>query len=184
MGRGAIWPLPGAALAHGFRAGRSQHRALGAVVVGMQTKRVNWVLDADIKAFFDTVDHAWMMRFLEQRIGDTRVLRLIRKWLTAGVVENGKKTNVCVGTPQGAVITPLLANIYFSWVHPHLWAIPIERLVPTEATDFGEANARQAQGDSTGAAASHPRADPQGWPLAEARGSALRVMTQGRSRMR
>lgn len=65
----------------------------------MQAKRVNCVIDADIKAFFDTVDHAWMMRFLEHRIGDTRVLRLIRKWLTAGVVENGDKTEVRVGTP-------------------------------------------------------------------------------------
>lgn len=106
---------------YGFRPGRNQHQALDAVVVGMQTKRVNWVLDADIKAFFDTVDHAWMMRFLEHRIGDTRVLRLIRKWLTAGVVENGHKTDVRVGTPQGAVISPLLANIYLHYVFD-LWA--------------------------------------------------------------
>lgn len=106
---------------YGFRPGRNQHQALDAVVVGIQTKRVNWVLDADIKAFFDTVDHAWMMRFLEHRIGDTRVLRLIRRWLTAGVVENGKKTEVRVGTPQGAVISPLLANIYLHYVFD-LWA--------------------------------------------------------------
>ncbi|MEN9543677.1 MAG: hypothetical protein RLZZ598_510 [Pseudomonadota bacterium] len=106
---------------YGFRPGRNQHQALDAVVVGMQTKRVNWVLDADIKAFFDTVDHAWMMRFLGHRIGDTRVLRLIRGWLTAGVVENGKKTEVWVGTPQGAVISPLLANIYLHYVFD-LWA--------------------------------------------------------------
>ena len=105
---------------YGFRPGRNQHQALDAVVVGMQTKRVNWVLDADIKAFFDTVDHAWMMRFLKHRIGDTRVLRLIRKWLTAGVVENGRKTDVQVGTPQGAVISPLLANIYLHYVFD-LW---------------------------------------------------------------
>jgi hypothetical protein len=91
---------------YGFRPGRNQHQALDAVAVGIQKKRVNWVLDADIKAFFDTVDHAWMMRFLEHRIGDTRVLRWVRKWLTAGVVENGHKTDVRVGTPQGAVITP------------------------------------------------------------------------------
>lgn len=106
---------------YGFRPGRNQHQALDAVVVGMQTKRVNWVLDADIKAFFDTVDHAWMMRFLGHRIGDTRVLRLIRRWLTAGVVENGKKAEVRVGTPQGAVISPLLANIYLHYVFD-LWA--------------------------------------------------------------
>ena len=106
---------------YGFRPGRNQHQALDAVVVGMLAKRVNWVLDADIKAFFDTVDHAWMMRFLGHRIGDTRVLRLIRKWLTAGVVENGQKTDVRVGTPQGAVISPLLANIYLHYVFD-LWA--------------------------------------------------------------
>jgi RNA-directed DNA polymerase len=106
---------------YGFRPGRNQHQALDAVVVGIQTKRVNWVLDADIKAFFDTVDHAWMMRFLEHRIGDMRVLRLIRKWLMAGVVENGHKTDVRVGTPQGAVISPLLANIYLHYVFD-LWA--------------------------------------------------------------
>ena len=105
---------------YGFRPGRNQHQALDAVVVGMQAKRVNWVLDADIKAFFDTVDHAWMMRFLEHRIGDRRVLRLILKWLTAGVVENGQKTDVQVGTPQGAVISPLLANIYLHYVFD-LW---------------------------------------------------------------
>ena len=105
---------------YGFRPGRNQHQALDAVVVGMQTKRVNWVLDADIKAFFDTVDHAWMMRFLEHRVGDTRVLRLIRKWLTAGVVEHGHRTEVRVGTPQGAVISPLLANIYLHYVFD-LW---------------------------------------------------------------
>jgi RNA-directed DNA polymerase len=106
---------------YGFRPGRNQHQALDAVVVGMQAKRVNWVLDADIKAFFDTVDHAWLMRFLEHRIGDNRVLRLIRKWLTAGVVEHGHKTDVLVGTPQGAVISPLLANIYLHYVFD-LWA--------------------------------------------------------------
>ena len=106
---------------YGYRPGRNQHQALDAVVVGMQTKRVNWVLDADIKAFFDTVDHAWMMRFLEHRIGDKRILRLIRKWLTAGVVEHGHKTDVRVGTPQGAVISPLLANIYLHYVLD-LWA--------------------------------------------------------------
>lgn len=105
---------------YGFRPGRNQHQALDAVVVGMQKKRVNWVLDIDIKAFFDTVEHGWMMRFVEHRIGDRRVLRLIRKWLTAGVVENGQKIDVRVGTPQGAVISPLLANIYLHYVFD-LW---------------------------------------------------------------
>lgn len=106
---------------YGFRPGRNQHQALDAVVVGMQTKRVNWVLDADIKAFFDSVDHAWMLRILKHRIGDGRVLRLIHKWLTAGVIEHGHKTDVQVGTPQGAVISPLLANIYLHYVFD-LWA--------------------------------------------------------------
>ncbi|MGH9650341.1 MAG: reverse transcriptase domain-containing protein, partial [Terriglobales bacterium] len=91
---------------YGFRPGRNQHQALDALWVGLHWKRVNWVLDADIKAFFDTVDHDWMLRFLEHRIADRRVLRLIRKWLTAGVVEHGYKTDVLVGTPQGAVISP------------------------------------------------------------------------------
>lgn len=105
---------------YGFRPGRNQHQALDALWVGLHWKRVNWVLDADIKAFFDTVDHDWMLRFLEHRIGDKRVLRLIRKWLTAGVVENGYKTDALVGTPQGAVISPLLANIYLHYVFD-LW---------------------------------------------------------------
>lgn len=106
---------------YGFRPGRNQHQALDAVAVGMQKKRVNWVLDADIQAFFDTVDHAWMMRFLEHRIGDRRILRLIRKWLKAGIVENDKRIEVHMGTPQGAVISPLLANIYLHYVL-ELWA--------------------------------------------------------------
>ena len=105
---------------YGFRPGRNQHQALDALWVGLHWKRVNWVLDADIKAFFDTVDHGWMMRFLEHRIADRRMLRIIRKWLTAGVVEDGKKTDVRVGTPQGAVISPLLANIYLHYVFD-LW---------------------------------------------------------------
>lgn len=105
---------------YGFRPGRNQHQALDALWVGIHWKRVNWVLDADIQAFFDTVDHDWMMRFLEHRIADRRVLRLIRKWLTAGVVENGYKTDALVGTPQGAVISPLLANIYLHYVFD-LW---------------------------------------------------------------
>ncbi|HEV2042416.1 MAG TPA: group II intron reverse transcriptase/maturase, partial [Casimicrobiaceae bacterium] len=105
---------------YGFRPGRNQHQALDALWMGFHWRRVNWVLDADIKAFFDTVDHDWMLRFLEHRIADRRVLRLIRKWLTAGVVENGERTDVQVGTPQGAVISPLLANIYLHYVFD-LW---------------------------------------------------------------
>jgi len=105
---------------YGFRPGRSQHQALDALWVALHRKRVNWVLDADIRSFFDTVDHGWMKRFLEHRIADRRMLRLITRWLTAGVVENGKQTEVLVGTPQGAVISPLLANIYLHYVYD-LW---------------------------------------------------------------
>lgn len=105
---------------YGFRPGRNQHQALDALWVGLHRKRVNWVLDADIQSFFDTIDHDWMMRFLEHRIADRRLLRLIRKWLTAGVVEDGRKRMVRAGTPQGAVISPLLANIYLHYVFD-LW---------------------------------------------------------------
>ena len=81
---------------------------------------MNWVLDADIKSFFDTIDHDWMLRFLEHRIADRRILRLIRKWLKAGVIEKGIRTTSRVGTPQGAVISPLLANVYLHYVFD-LW---------------------------------------------------------------
>jgi len=105
---------------YGFRPGRNQHQALDALCVGLTQKRVNWVLDADIQSFFDTIDHGWMMRFLEQRIADRRMLRLIRKWLNAGVIEAGVRTATKVGTPQGAVISPLLANVYLHYVFD-LW---------------------------------------------------------------
>jgi len=107
---------------YGFRPGRSQHNALDAVWVGITQRKVNWVLDADIRSFFDTVDHEWLMKFLEHRITDPRLLRLIRKWLRAGVSEDGQWSKTTVGTPQGAVISPMLANIYLHyvldlWVH-------------------------------------------------------------------
>ena len=105
---------------YGFRPGRGPHDALDALTVGIQKRRVGWILDADIRAFFDSVDHAWLMRFVAHRIADKRVLRLLRKWLTAGVVEDGQQTTVRVGTPQGAVISPLLANIYLHYVYD-LW---------------------------------------------------------------
>lgn len=106
---------------YGFRAGRSQHDALDALTVGIKSHRVNWILDADIQAFFDTIDHEWMVRFLEHRIADRRILRLIRKWLKAGVIEDGRRVETEKGTPQGAVISPLLANIYLHYVLD-LWA--------------------------------------------------------------
>jgi len=101
---------------YGFRPGRSQHDALDALAVGIARRRVNWILDADIRAFFDTVSHDWLLRFIERRIGDPRILRLIRKWLNAGVLEDGVWKESTEGTPQGAVISPLLANIYLHYV--------------------------------------------------------------------
>jgi group II intron reverse transcriptase/maturase len=107
---------------YGFRPGRGQHDALDALAVGIDRAAVNWVLDADIAGFFDAVDHDWLIGFVEHRIGDRRVIRLIRKWLKAGVMdEDGRKTPTKIGTPQGAVISPLLANIYLHYVFD-LWA--------------------------------------------------------------
>jgi group II intron reverse transcriptase/maturase len=106
---------------YGFRPGRSQHDALDALVVGITDRKVNWILDADIRSFFDTVSHDWLIRFLEHRIGDRRILRLIQKWLKAGILEDGEVTVSETGTPQGAVISPLLANVYLHYVID-LWA--------------------------------------------------------------
>lgn len=105
---------------YGSRPGRSQHQALDALAVGMERRQVNWVLDADIRGFFDNVDHEWMLRFLQHRIADRRMLRLIQKWLKAGVSEDGVWLETKVGTPQGAVASPLLANIYLHYVFD-LW---------------------------------------------------------------
>jgi len=105
---------------YGFRPGRSQHDALDALWVGIGRTNVNWVLDADVRSFFDTVDHEWLMRFVEHRVGDRRILRLIRKWLKVGVLDGAVLTAGEMGTPQGAVISPLLANIYLHYVFD-LW---------------------------------------------------------------
>ena len=106
---------------YGFRPGRSCHNALDALYVGIEHHKVNWVLDADIRGFFDNIDHEWMLRFLRHRIADKRILRLIQKWLTAGVSEDGQWSQTTVGTPQGSVISPLLANIFLHYVLD-LWA--------------------------------------------------------------
>lgn len=103
-------------LSYGFRPGRGQHDALDALSVGIQNSRVRWILDVDIRAFFDTIDHEWMMCFLQHRIADRRVLGLIARWLRTGVIENGKRIPAKQGTPQGAPISPLLANIYLHYV--------------------------------------------------------------------
>ena len=105
---------------YGFRPGLGQHDALDALSVGITGKRVNWVLDADIEGFFDTIDHEWLIKFLEHRIGDKRVLRLIRKWLRAGIIEDCKWLKTKLGTPQGAGISPLLSNVYLHYVFD-LW---------------------------------------------------------------
>ena len=91
---------------YGFRQGKSQHDALDALTVAITSKKVSWIIDADIEGFFDAIDHEWMIKFLEHRIGDQRILRLIRKWLRAGVSEEGEWSETKVGTPQGSVITP------------------------------------------------------------------------------
>ena len=101
---------------YGFRPGRGGHDALDALCVGIQRRKVNWVLDADIRGFFDNIDHAWLMKFLEHRIADRRMLRLLKKWLRAGVSEEGEWSPTKVGTPQGAVISPLLANVFLHYV--------------------------------------------------------------------
>jgi len=105
---------------YGFRPGRSPHQALDALSVGIYRKRVNWILDADIRGFFDHLSHEWMMKFVEHRVADTRILRLIRKWLKAGVSEEGRWHETTAGTPQGAVISPLLANVYLHYAFD-LW---------------------------------------------------------------
>ena len=117
----AIYEEDFAGFSYGFRPGRSPHDALDALAVGIERKKVNWVLDADIRDFFTSLDHDWLETFLEHRIADKRVLRLIRKWVNAGVIEDGKWTASEVGAPQGASASPLLANVYLHYVFDR-WA--------------------------------------------------------------
>lgn len=116
-----VYELDFLGFSYGCRPGRSPHRALDALSVGLFEKKVNWVLDADIRGFFDAIDHEWLLEFVGHRIADQRVLRHIKKWLNAGVMEDGKKTWAEAGTPQGGSISPLLANIYLHYVLD-LWA--------------------------------------------------------------
>jgi len=106
---------------YGFRPKRSQHDALDALAVGICKTSVNWILDADIRSFFDSISQNWLVRFLEHRIGDKRIIRLVRKWLKAGVLEDGEWSVSETGTPQGAVASPLLTNVYLHYVFD-LWA--------------------------------------------------------------
>jgi group II intron reverse transcriptase/maturase len=105
---------------YGFRPGRSQHHALDALYAGLLTKKVNWVLELDIRGFYDSIDHGWLVKFVEHRIADRRVVRLIQKWLNAGVLEDGKRMRMAEGTPQGSSISPLLANVYLHYAFD-LW---------------------------------------------------------------
>jgi len=106
---------------YGFRPGRSPHQALDALAVGIQRKKVNWILDADVMGFFDNLSHEWALKFIEHRVADRRILRLIRKWLKAGVSEDGQRSETDKGTPQGAVASPLIANVYLHYLFD-LWA--------------------------------------------------------------
>ena len=115
---------------YGFRPGRGTHDALDALIVGINSRKVNWIFDADIRSFFDSVSWEWLIRFVEHRIKDSRIIRLIQKWLKAGVLEDGVVTVSDRGTGQGSVISPLLANIYLHYAFD-LWA---ERWRRREAT--------------------------------------------------
>jgi group II intron reverse transcriptase/maturase len=117
----AIWETDFLGFSYGFRPGRSPHQALDALAVGLQARKVNWVLDADIRGFFEALDHGWLGQFIEHRIADRRVVRLIQQWLSAGVLEDGAWTWREEGTPQGGSISPLLANVYLHYVFD-LWA--------------------------------------------------------------
>ena len=116
----AIYETDFLGFSYGFRPGRSQHQALDALYTGLLTRKVNWVLDLDIKSFFDGLSHEWLVKFIEHRVADRRVVRLIQKWLNAGVMEEGKWSETKTGTPQGSVISPTLANIYLHYVFD-LW---------------------------------------------------------------
>lgn len=126
----AIYEEDFVGFSYGFRPGRGQHDALDALHAGILRRRVNWVLDADIRGFFDAMSHIWIRRFLEHRIADKRILRLITKWLKVGIVEDGRVTRSARGAPQGAVISPILANVYLHYVYD-LW---VHRWRRTNAT--------------------------------------------------
>ena len=118
---GAVYEQDFKGFSYGSRPGRSAHNALDALTVGLTQKKVNWVLDADIRGFFEALDHEWLVKFIEHRIADPRVIRHVKKWLNAGVLENGGVTRAETGTPQGGSISPLLANVYMHHVFD-LWA--------------------------------------------------------------
>src|SRR5271157_2805197 len=116
----AIYETDFLGFSYGFRPGRNQHKALDALFCGLHQRRVNWVLDLDVRSFFDRLSHPWLVRFLQNRIAHRRLVRLIQKWLNAGVLEKGTRTFVEAGSPQGGSASPLLANIYLHYVFD-LW---------------------------------------------------------------
>lgn len=117
----AVWETDFLGFSYGYRPGRSAHMALDALTVGIETRKVNWLLDADIRGFFDTLNHEWLMQFVERRIADPSVRRHIQKWLNAGVMEDGRRVEQDEGVPQGGSVSPLLANLYLHYVFD-LWA--------------------------------------------------------------
>jgi RNA-directed DNA polymerase len=125
----AIYETDFLGFSYGFRPGRSPHQALDALYAGLLTKKVNWVLDLDIRGFFEAIDRGWLVKFVEHRIADQRVVRLIQKWLNAGVLEDGTRTWSATGTPQGGSISPILANVYLHYAFD-LW---VQRWRKTQA---------------------------------------------------
>jgi RNA-directed DNA polymerase len=117
----AVYETDFLGFSYGFRPGRSQHNGLDALTVAIQRKKVNYVLDADIRSFFDTLDHEWLVKFIEHRIADPRVIRHVKKWLNAGVLEQGRLVEQEEGVPQGGSVCPLLANVYLHYAFD-LWA--------------------------------------------------------------
>ena len=109
----AIYEQDFLGFSYGSRPAKSAHLALAALTVGIMTTKVNWVLDADIRSFFDTLDQGWLVQFVEHRVADRRVVRLIQKWLSAGMLEDGKRTQSELGTVPGGRVSPLLANLYW-----------------------------------------------------------------------
>jgi len=121
---------------YGFRPKRNPHQALDALTVGITTKKVSWVLDADLRNFFDTLKHAWLVQFIEHRVADKRIVRLILKWLAAGVLEDGKRIHSEVGTVQGGSVSPLLANIYLHYGAPgQTWCFQRVRFPPRQEVE-------------------------------------------------
>jgi group II intron reverse transcriptase/maturase len=113
---GSVYEQAFLGFSYGFRPGRSAHDALDALSVGLSWRKISWVLDADIRGFFDAIDQEWLVKFVEHRIVDRRVIRRVKKWLRAGVLEDGRRMEVAQGTPQGGSISPLLANVYLHYV--------------------------------------------------------------------